>query len=135
MICYNVIGWFRIKDKITLNYMKTYNLFTQKHLYIILLRNNMTNFQCSCLWNQDSNGNYRCLDVKSANEIIGTTTEEVVLKAKQGETEASSTWQIETVCQWVRSKLFLKRLFFFYLTVSTHAMQVLVSYIWLYFIR
>ncbi|XP_044466490.1 uncharacterized protein LOC123196491 isoform X2 [Mangifera indica] len=40
---------------------------------------------------QDSNGNYRCLDVKSANEIIGTTTEEVVLKAKQGETEASST--------------------------------------------
>ncbi|KAG5534640.1 hypothetical protein RHGRI_022682 [Rhododendron griersonianum] len=33
---------------------------------------------------QDANGRYDCSDLKSANDIIGTTTEEVVLKARQG---------------------------------------------------
>ncbi|XP_044501331.1 uncharacterized protein LOC123224441 [Mangifera indica] len=40
---------------------------------------------------QDSSGNCTCVDVKTANEIIGTTTEEVVLRAKQGETETKTT--------------------------------------------
>ncbi|KAH7852275.1 hypothetical protein Vadar_022669 [Vaccinium darrowii] len=31
---------------------------------------------------QDANGRYDCSDLKSANDIIGTTTEEVVLKAR-----------------------------------------------------
>ncbi|KAL4652948.1 hypothetical protein ACB092_01G267100 [Castanea dentata] len=34
---------------------------------------------------QDSKGSYVCVDLKRANEIIGTTTEEVVLTAKQGD--------------------------------------------------
>ncbi|CAK7348124.1 unnamed protein product [Dovyalis caffra] len=34
---------------------------------------------------QDPTGKYACTDLKHANEIIGTTTEEVVLKAKQGD--------------------------------------------------
>ncbi|XP_058179880.1 uncharacterized protein LOC131298433 isoform X1 [Rhododendron vialii] len=33
---------------------------------------------------QDANGRYDCSDLKSANDIIGTTTEEIVLKARQG---------------------------------------------------
>ena len=33
---------------------------------------------------QDSLGRYFCVALKRANEIIGTTTEELVLKAKQG---------------------------------------------------
>ncbi|KDP41867.1 hypothetical protein JCGZ_26885 [Jatropha curcas] len=33
---------------------------------------------------QDTAGNYACVDIKQANEIIGTTTEEVVLKARHG---------------------------------------------------
>ncbi|KAJ0052140.1 hypothetical protein Pint_02506 [Pistacia integerrima] len=39
---------------------------------------------------QDNIGNYTCVDVKMANEIIGTTTEEVVLKAKQGDIETTT---------------------------------------------
>ncbi|XP_030956203.1 uncharacterized protein LOC115978324 isoform X1 [Quercus lobata] len=34
---------------------------------------------------QDSKGSYVCVDLKHANEIIGTTTEEVMLTAKQGD--------------------------------------------------
>ncbi|XP_038695080.1 uncharacterized protein LOC119992457 isoform X2 [Tripterygium wilfordii] len=33
---------------------------------------------------QEKTGIYKCVDLKDANDIIGTTTEEVVLKAKQG---------------------------------------------------
>lgn len=33
---------------------------------------------------RDSVGRYFCIGLKRANEIIGTTTEELVLKAKQG---------------------------------------------------
>jgi len=33
---------------------------------------------------QDSVGRYQCVGLKRANEIIGTTTEELVLKARQG---------------------------------------------------
>jgi len=33
---------------------------------------------------QDSIGRYQCVGLKRANEIIGTTTEELVLKARQG---------------------------------------------------
>lgn len=33
---------------------------------------------------QDSVGRYYCVGLKRANEIIGTTTEELVLKVKQG---------------------------------------------------
>lgn len=38
---------------------------------------------------QDTIGRYYCVGLKRANEIIGTTTEELVLKAKQG---AVSSW-------------------------------------------
>ncbi|KAK6912908.1 Protein of unknown function DUF3754 [Dillenia turbinata] len=38
---------------------------------------------------QDSIGRYFCVSLKRANEIIGTTTEELVLKAKQGAITAS----------------------------------------------
>lgn len=41
---------------------------------------------------QDTLGRYYCVGLKRANEIIGTTTEELVLKAKQG----VSTW----CCLW-----------------------------------
>ncbi|KOM26558.1 hypothetical protein LR48_Vigan293s000900 [Vigna angularis] len=34
--------------------------------------------------NRDSVGRYQCVGLKRANEIIGTTTEELVLKARQG---------------------------------------------------
>lgn len=34
---------------------------------------------------QDDSGRYSCVDLKQANEIIGITTEEVVLKATEGE--------------------------------------------------
>ncbi|XP_004493089.1 uncharacterized protein [Cicer arietinum] len=34
--------------------------------------------------NRDSIGRYQCVGLKRANEIIGTTTEELVLKARQG---------------------------------------------------
>ncbi|PON50488.1 hypothetical protein TorRG33x02_314140 [Trema orientale] len=34
---------------------------------------------------QDSSGRYSCVDLKQANEIIGITTEEVVLKATEGD--------------------------------------------------
>ncbi|KAH0984815.1 hypothetical protein GBA52_011992 [Prunus armeniaca] len=37
---------------------------------------------------QDSVGRFYCVGLKRANEIIGTTTEELVLKAKQGDTSA-----------------------------------------------
>ena len=33
---------------------------------------------------QDSLGRYFCVSLRRANEIIGTTTEELVLKAQQG---------------------------------------------------
>lgn len=33
---------------------------------------------------QDSTGRYSCVDLKKANEIIGVTTEEVVLNATEG---------------------------------------------------
>ncbi|CAJ1787164.1 unnamed protein product [Sphenostylis stenocarpa] len=33
---------------------------------------------------RDSVGRYQCVGLKRANEIIGTTTEELVLKARQG---------------------------------------------------
>lgn len=33
---------------------------------------------------QDTIGRYYCVNLKRANEIIGTTTEELVLKAKLG---------------------------------------------------
>ncbi|KAI9070464.1 hypothetical protein K1719_047574, partial [Acacia pycnantha] len=33
---------------------------------------------------RDSIGRFQCVGLKRANEIIGTTTEELVLKAKQG---------------------------------------------------
>ncbi|KAK6256182.1 hypothetical protein SCA6_017487 [Theobroma cacao] len=33
---------------------------------------------------QDNIGTYTCVNLRRANEIIGTTTEEVVLKAKGG---------------------------------------------------
>ena len=35
---------------------------------------------------RDTIGRYYCMGLKRANEIIGTTTEELVLKAKQGVT-------------------------------------------------
>jgi hypothetical protein len=35
-------------------------------------------------WIQDSLGRYCCVSLRRANEIIGTTTEELVLKAQQG---------------------------------------------------
>ncbi|GMY12964.1 hypothetical protein FCV25MIE_08203 [Fagus crenata] len=38
---------------------------------------------------QDSKGRYLCVDLKHANEIIGTTTEEVVLTAKQGDSHST----------------------------------------------
>ncbi|KAF9619054.1 hypothetical protein IFM89_004412 [Coptis chinensis] len=37
---------------------------------------------------RDTIGRYYCVSLKHANEIIGTTTEEMVLKAKQGATIA-----------------------------------------------
>jgi hypothetical protein len=33
---------------------------------------------------QDSIGRVSCVSLKRANEIIGTTTEEIVMRAKQG---------------------------------------------------
>lgn len=33
---------------------------------------------------QDTIGRYYCVGLKRANEIIGTTTEELVIKARQG---------------------------------------------------
>ncbi|KAH6813830.1 aminopeptidase, partial [Perilla frutescens var. frutescens] len=40
---------------------------------------------------RDSIGRYYCVGLKRANEIIGTTTEELVLKAKQGSGAASAS--------------------------------------------
>ncbi|KAF3435325.1 hypothetical protein FNV43_RR22412 [Rhamnella rubrinervis] len=40
---------------------------------------------------RDSIGRYYCVGLKRANEIIGTTTEELVLKARQGGTPATTT--------------------------------------------
>ncbi|XP_010524227.1 PREDICTED: uncharacterized protein LOC104802361 isoform X2 [Tarenaya hassleriana] len=37
------------------------------------------------LVSRDAEENYRCVDLKKANELIGTTTEELVLKARGGE--------------------------------------------------
>lgn len=34
---------------------------------------------------QDANGAYSCVDLGSANKIIGITTEEIVPKAKEGD--------------------------------------------------
>ncbi|KAK2665997.1 hypothetical protein Ddye_004571 [Dipteronia dyeriana] len=38
----------------------------------------------------DTLGRYACVDVRHANEIIGTTTEEVVIKAKQGDSSSAT---------------------------------------------
>ncbi|KAF9600924.1 hypothetical protein IFM89_013831 [Coptis chinensis] len=40
-----------------------------------------------CAW-PDTIGRYYCISLKCVNEIIDTTTEEMVLKAKQGATIA-----------------------------------------------
>ncbi|KAL5793515.1 hypothetical protein ACOSP7_002109 [Xanthoceras sorbifolium] len=39
---------------------------------------------------RDTQGRYACVDVKHANEIIGTTTEEVVINAKQGDSSSAT---------------------------------------------
>ncbi|TXG54957.1 hypothetical protein EZV62_020213 [Acer yangbiense] len=39
---------------------------------------------------QDTLGRYACVDMRHANEIIGTTTEEVVIKAKQGDSSSAT---------------------------------------------
>ena len=44
---------------------------------------------------QDSVGRYQCVGLKRANDIIGTTTEELVLKAKQG--SMTSWWCFQNV--------------------------------------
>lgn len=33
---------------------------------------------------QDAEGNYSCVELKHASKIIGTTAEEVVMKAREG---------------------------------------------------
>ena len=43
---------------------------------------------------QDPIGRYICVGLKRANEIIGTTTEELVLKAKQGNINPWSCFQL-----------------------------------------
>lgn len=44
---------------------------------------------------QDSIGRYQCVGLKRANEIIGTTTEELVLKARQG--NLTTWWRLQNM--------------------------------------